>query len=200
VDSQSAGVEPIGKATVLHGHVSPDTAYLVEDYPCGRASLRCRIRYWVDTAKWGAKRGQRRFVLQTTNPKVLGEPWNKPHPGGYSLLVWMYLDSEDHVRHATFDKYGITPSQDAWLRLTGIYDQIPPSDQEIYDGLLQNAKRNPDAWQQWATAIALIADHIEAAGTPPALDNGFVVRNEQYVYVGRDDYSLAVAIARRRGR
>jgi hypothetical protein len=195
---QPSDVEPIGKATVLHGHVSPETAYLVKDYPHGRAALHCQIRYWVDTSRWGVKRGQRRFVLQTTNPKVPEEPWNKPHPGKYCLLVWMYLDSEDHVHHATFDKYGMTPPQDAWLRLTGIYDQIPAADQEIYDTLLQNAKRNVESWRQWATAIDLIADHLDAAGTPPTLDNGFIIRHGHCVYVGKDDYSLAVAIARRR--
>jgi hypothetical protein len=31
---------------LLSGHVSPQTAYLVEDYPYGRR-LRCRIRYWI---------------------------------------------------------------------------------------------------------------------------------------------------------
>lgn len=37
-------VDPIERVRLLLGHVSPQTAYLVEDYPYGR-QLRCRIRY-----------------------------------------------------------------------------------------------------------------------------------------------------------
>lgn len=199
MDIQSSNLEPIEKATVLHGHVSPDTAYVVENYPYGRYSLRCRIRYWIDTARSNPKRGQRRFVLQTTNPRVLGEPWNRPHPGAYCLLVWMYLDSEDRVRQASLDKYSLTPAQDAWLRLTGILDQIPPADRETYEALLRAAKQNTATWRRWAAAIALISDQLGATGTPPVLDNGFLVRNGQSVHVSADDYSIAVALARTTG-
>jgi hypothetical protein len=32
---------------VLSGHVSEETAFLVEDYPYG-FRLRCKIRYWLE--------------------------------------------------------------------------------------------------------------------------------------------------------
>ena len=32
---------------ILKGHVSPATAYLVNDYPYG-FRLRCQIRYWLE--------------------------------------------------------------------------------------------------------------------------------------------------------
>jgi hypothetical protein len=53
-------------------HLSPETAYLVSDYPYG-FRLRCKIRYWLEHHP---KRGTR-FVSQTTNPNAAGEVWNR---------------------------------------------------------------------------------------------------------------------------
>lgn len=81
----------------LYGHSSPDTAYVVNDYPYGRR-LRCKIRYWLESDK---RRGVR-FVSQTTNPKMAGERWNKPKPSTYALVDGcMYLDSDGHVKWYT---------------------------------------------------------------------------------------------------
>ena len=56
---------------ILKGHTSPETAYLVRDYPYGY-TLRCQIRYWLEH-----KPGKGvRFVSQTTNPKRPGIVWN----------------------------------------------------------------------------------------------------------------------------
>jgi len=44
-----AAVTGIPRVRLLVGHVDADSAYVVEDYPYGGA-LRCRIRYWIDTA------------------------------------------------------------------------------------------------------------------------------------------------------
>ena len=71
----------------LIGHVSAETAYLVNDYPYG-FRLRTDIRYWVET-KPGF--GQR-FVSQTLNPK--NGVWNKPKAGTYSEIVMLGLDDE----------------------------------------------------------------------------------------------------------
>lgn len=84
----------------LIGHVSPETAYVVADYPYG-FRLRCSIRYWIETK---AGFGQR-FVSQTTNPKKPGEVWNKPKAGIYSPVLVMYLDEQDHVHHAGISVY-----------------------------------------------------------------------------------------------
>ena len=48
---------------ILQGHTSPETAYVVDDYPYGY-TLRCRIRYWLEVNE----RHGVRFVSQTTNP------------------------------------------------------------------------------------------------------------------------------------
>lgn len=71
-------------------HTSPETAYVVEDYPYG-FRLRCKIRYWIEAHP----RHGFRFVSQTTNPKVSGEVWNKPKASIYSDVVRvMGLDAE----------------------------------------------------------------------------------------------------------
>ena len=97
--------------TLLHGHTSPETAFLVADYPYG-FRLRCKIRYWIETATKGEKKGQQRFMSQTTNPKIPGEHWNKPKGSTYSHIAVMYLDENGHVQND-----GLIPSgPDAFTR------------------------------------------------------------------------------------
>lgn len=76
----------------LHGHISPETAYVVEDYPYGRR-LRCKMRYWIETTK----RGQR-VCRQSTNPRKAVEFWNKPKKTTYSDFIGLYLDENEHVK------------------------------------------------------------------------------------------------------
>jgi hypothetical protein len=77
----------------LTGHVSPETAYVVDDYPYG-FKLRCRIRYWLEHAP---KKGFR-FCSQTTNPKVEGrEVWNAPKKSTYMMMAVMGTNDEGHV-------------------------------------------------------------------------------------------------------
>lgn len=79
-------------AQILLGHVSPETAYLVPDYPYGRV-VRCRIRYWIE---FKASQGFR-FMAQTENPKTL--QWNKPKASTYQPVAGaMYLDENGHVK------------------------------------------------------------------------------------------------------
>ena len=49
-------------------YTSPETAYIIEDYPFG-FRLRCKMRVWIESDK---KKGMR-VVRQTTNPKASGE-------------------------------------------------------------------------------------------------------------------------------
>jgi len=64
---------------ILKGHISPETAFVVDDYPYG-FRLRCKIRYWLE---YNVKHGFR-LVSQTTNPRRPGEVWNKPKASTYS--------------------------------------------------------------------------------------------------------------------
>ena len=88
----------------LYGHVSPETAYVVDDYPYG-FRLRCKIRYWLERHP---KRGWR-FCSQTTNPKR-GDTWNKPKASTYvRFAACMYLNEESHVTWAGVTEYSDAP-------------------------------------------------------------------------------------------
>lgn len=86
--------------TILSGHVSPETAYVVDDYPYG-FRLRAKIRYWLE---FKPKQGFR-LMSQTTNPKK-GHVWNKPKASTYSRFGGaMYLNEEGHVHWAGLTEY-----------------------------------------------------------------------------------------------
>lgn len=79
---------------ILKGHYSPETAYLVEDYPYG-FRLRCKIRYWVEyKPNFGC-----RMWSQTTNPKR-GNIWNKPKASTFARFgLVMMINDQGHVVH-----------------------------------------------------------------------------------------------------
>jgi hypothetical protein len=81
--------EPVEGET-LAGHVSPETGYVVDDYPYG-FRLRTKIRYWLET-----KRGTgQRFCSQTLNPKT-GQ-WNKPKCSTYGVIMVMVRQPNGHI-------------------------------------------------------------------------------------------------------
>lgn len=90
---------------VLSGHYSPETAYVVEDYPYG-FRLRCKIRYWLEVNAKGT-----RFWSQTTNPKLAGAVWNKPKSSTYCLAGAMYLDEVGHVHWSGCSAYDVSKVQ-----------------------------------------------------------------------------------------
>jgi len=99
---------------ILSGHVSPETAYLVEDYPYG-FRLRCQIRYWLDFNKHGV-----RLVSQTSNPKKSGLVWNKPKASTYCRYGGvMYLDENDHVQWSGLTEYSGAAEAAAWREKYG---------------------------------------------------------------------------------
>lgn len=108
---------------ILKGHVSPETAYLVDDYPYG-FRLRCKIRYWIEH-KIG--RGFR-FVSQTTNPKN-GDVWNTPKASTYaSHGGCMLLNEEGHVKWTGLNEYKNGAETKAWADKYG--DGVPESGQD----------------------------------------------------------------------
>lgn len=123
---------------IIVGAVSPDTAYVVNDYPYG-FRLRCKIRYWLEYKKGHGVRE----VSQTTNPKRPGEVWNKPKAGTYcDYGMCLYLNEEGHVKaaglgiysnhaeaQAFYDTYkdGIPPKMlpalEDWIKAKRIYEE-----------------------------------------------------------------------------
>ena len=99
---------------ILTGHISPETAYVSDDYPYG-FRLRCSIRYWLEYAP---KKGFR-LVSQTTNPKR-GNVWNKPKASTYSKFGGaMYLNEEGHVTWSGLTEYCNGAEAAAWLERFG---------------------------------------------------------------------------------
>ena len=95
---------------LLTGHTSPETAYVVDDYPYG-FRLRCKIRYWLE---YSAKHGFR-FVSQTTNPKRGNLVWNKPKASTYFKFgAAMFLDEDDHVQWSGLSEYSTGAEAAAW--------------------------------------------------------------------------------------
>lgn len=123
---------------VLSGHVSPETAYVVDDYPYGY-KLRCKIRYWVETKKGFGMR----FVSQTTNPKR-GDMWNKPKPGNYYTFITLYLDEHDHVdwRSVSLGQ----PGSCMKFYYSGFYHQLPEDQRNLVNAITATTwKVNPDS-------------------------------------------------------
>jgi len=100
---------------ILTGHVSPETAFQVDDYPYGYR-LRCKIRYWLEY-----KKGQgTRLVSQTTDPRVDNKRWNKPKPSTYAKFGGcMYLDEQGHVQWSGLTEYTNGQEAKAWFDTYG---------------------------------------------------------------------------------
>jgi hypothetical protein len=129
---------PNNITTVLSGHVSPETAYLVEDYPYG-FRLRCKIRYWLE---FTPKRGVR-FMSQTSNPKKPGEPWNKPKASTYCRFAGaMYLDDQKHVQWSGMHEYMELDECEKWMQVFSA--GIPDACKNLADGWMK-AKRHYEA-------------------------------------------------------
>lgn len=185
----------IDRVQVLGGHTSAETAYLVEDYPYG-FQLRCKIRYWVETATKGAAKGRMRFMSQTTNPKRPGEVWNKPKASTYTELAVMYLDEINHVQWWSTG-YHMSPADDARARLMGMYDQLTESDRARYDVLLKVSHKYQVQWDEWEEKLHAIMRHIEENGTDPVVSDGIWQAPQRRYYLGKDT-AVYVATARRR--
>jgi hypothetical protein len=112
---------------ILSGHVSPESAYVVDDYPYG-FRLRCKIRYWLE---YDAKRGFR-FVSQTTNPKLAGERWNKPKASTYASYGGaMFLDDSNHVQWSCLTEYSNAAESVKWRNTYGA--GLPESGRAMLD-------------------------------------------------------------------
>jgi hypothetical protein len=101
---------------ILKGHVSEDTAYLVDDYPYG-FKLRCKIRYWLEY-----KSGHGfRFCTQTTNPRIAThEHWNAAKKSVYAKIgACMYLDEKGHVKWTCLSEYVDSDQATQWLAQWG---------------------------------------------------------------------------------
>ena len=137
--------------SILTGHVSPETAYIVNDYPYG-FRLRCAIRYWLDVHPTHGVR----MISQTSNPNR-GHAWNKPKASTYSKFgAAMYLDDKGHVHQSGLTEYtdgaeaanwratfghGVPDAardlMDRWVAAKVAYDGARTKDDPLSKGLVE---------------------------------------------------------------
>jgi len=128
---QAAGQTP------LYGHTSPETAYVVEDYPYG-FKARTQARFWLEH---NPSKGFR-FLSQTMDPKRPGV-WNKPKASTFSRLAGaMFLDSKGHVSWMGVNEYTDAPEVLSFLKMfpradTGFLRKWAPAKVKFYMKLLQ---------------------------------------------------------------
>lgn len=145
-------INMVTPTSILKGHISPETAYEVADYPYG-FRLRCKIRYWLEVDK---KRGVR-FVSQTTNPKR-GDVWNKPKASTYSSFGGcMFLDSNSHVQWAGLSEYSDAAEVRAWLALYADGNVIPDVTAAWLRGKLAYESARADGASMQQAAVAAMA-------------------------------------------
>lgn len=145
---------------LLFGHVSPETAYVVDDYPYG-FRLRCKIRYWVE---YKPKHGQR-FMFQTSNPKK-GHIWNTPKPGIYCPILIMTKDETNgHISYTSLSPN----SSSTWYQFyaTGYYHQadMPAELKKDIDALVAFSRKiNPETFARKDKCISCVAESWEELG------------------------------------
>lgn len=138
----------------LHGHTTPETAYLVRDYPHG-FQRRCMIRYWIETrAKFGS-----RFMSQTTRPidgQVKGEEcqadpasmrWNKPKASTYVALAVMYLDDAGHVQWDALHMYASAENFERFDAQGFELDEDQTKARKLLEAI--SRKASPNHWAEW---------------------------------------------------
>jgi hypothetical protein len=105
---------------ILKGHISPETALEIPDYPFG-FRLRCKIRYWLE---YKSKKGFR-FCSQTTNPKRIGEHWNAVKSSTYSRYGGVMLRNPEngHICWKGLSEYDELPIDESFLSQYG--DTMP---------------------------------------------------------------------------
>lgn len=99
---------------ILTGHTSPETAFLIEDYPYGR-TVRTQKRVWIEEKK---SKGYR-YMEQTKNPKT--GVWNKPAASTYSAFgMAMFLDERGYVEYKAVNEGSRPEDLVAFIRLFGM--------------------------------------------------------------------------------
>jgi hypothetical protein len=162
---------------ILSGHISPETAFVVADYPYG-FRLRCKIRYWIE---FSAKRGFR-FVSQTTNPKRPGEVWNKPKASTYYRFGGaMLIDENDHVQFVGLSEYSSGAKVQAYKDKYG-------------EGVPEAGQSTLNQWLAAKTAYDAARAPAKANGDIPPLDVGLVEAHKAWLDEALKDYPEATPL------
>jgi hypothetical protein len=193
----------IKQLKVVHGHTSPDTARVVEDYPYG--SLKCTIRYWIETGTKGAGKDRQRFMSQTTNPKRRpGVVWNKPKASTYEDMLVMVVEEQPDGREFVRSRaISATMSPVGWhrVRLNGILGQLTEEQAKRHALWLAHSKQvwAKQSWVSFDETVVKVAAHIRDTGEDPILTNGtWLLPDGGRMYIGDHDIDVYTAVARER--
>jgi hypothetical protein len=143
----------------LSGHTSPETAYIVNDYPFG-FRLRCKIRYWIERK---AKNGDR-FVSQTTNPKLSFEKWNAPKPSTYCQMRFLVRDKQAGDTKGHISDIGMRSLhyvQTLEFVKTFWLDLLSPEDKKEFETLYKISKiMNKYSWDRFNETMETLKAQI----------------------------------------
>jgi len=140
---------------ILKNHTSPETAYLVEDYPYG-FRLRCKIRYWLEHHP---TRGTR-CCSQTTNPKRPGEYWNTPKSSTYAILAGcMYLNKDNHVTWTGLTEYSTAQESITWYET--YKEGLTPEVLERVEHWIRSKRKFEEAIEKGKIEITVTARPME---------------------------------------
>jgi hypothetical protein len=143
-------------------HTSPDTAFIIKDYPTGRRA-RCAKRVWIET-KPG--HGQR-LVYQTSQPKhkmqqrgwkegdsIPANWWRDTKASTYGDIIVMYLEANTgHQKHTGFNYYH-DAEPEKWEKILA----------EWGEGMSEGAKAAVKTFINTARTRAQIKTQREAVG------------------------------------
>lgn len=158
---------------LLTGHISPETAFMVDDYPYG-FRLRCKIRYWIE---FKPKQGFR-LVSQTTNPKR-GHAWNKPKASTYYRFgMAMFLDDAGHVQSRGLSEYSDGAEAKAFQATYG-------------EGVPEAGRPTLNQWVAAKTAYDAARAEAKADGNIPPLEVGIVEAHKAWLDEAIKEYPQA---------
>jgi hypothetical protein len=205
--TQETGIGPV---TVLHGHASHETAYLIPDYPYSW-KLRCEMRVWVDGPPGkGAHKGEFRVMRQTADPKRSGpgrpgpfgqgevsdggHPWNAAKASTYADWVVLYREDTGpdagHVKaHLGSFIYGIRPAAAARMVLDGTVAQLDDKQRKLYDLMAKIGRRH--AGESWDRTVAWITLWVANHAADPSYEDFTAARTGWHA----DSYEWPVAVA-----
>jgi hypothetical protein len=126
----------------LSTHNSPETAYVIKDWPYGR-TLRCEKHVWIETKK---NFGQR-AVYRTTNPKR-GNSFNANKNGNYYNLVVFGANADGLLEFDDLNQYS-HPAE--YQRIEKLLLEQGDSEQIAhFERVLASARKGlPNTWAEW---------------------------------------------------
>lgn len=165
--------------TILFGHTSPDTAYVVDDYPFG-FRLRCKIRYWVEYKKGFG----RRVVSQTSDPRSPVLSWNKPKPGNYYMYAALVLDkSNGHIETAVLSSSNVHTWWKFYSAGFAHAPDMPEAEQKVIDACRSHFNREcPDGMGRVLEISGKLAGIIREGATKDVLKAELEAKMHQRFY------------------